>query len=430
MGSADSETGRVDVCTPITRCRICGSPELALVIDLGTQHVATHAVSALAPVGSGARYPLELVRCAGQAGCGLVQLRHTLDSSLLYARYGYRSGINQTMPANLAGIVSEARGFVDLEAGDTVLDIGCNDGTLLDSYSDALDRVGFDPSPNVAAAARDKGHHVVTDYFSATAFRRARPARRAKIVTSIAMFYDLPDPMGFTAEVSAVLDPEGIWVMELSYLPLMLQNCSYDTICHEHLEYYSLRQIEWLLARNGLRLQRVALNAVNGGSFRLFIAHESSQRERDVESIEAVREFERTFELDTERPYQAFRTAVENSRTALRALLAEIRAAGETVLVYGASTKGNTILQFCGIDNTMVPKAADRNPDKWGYRTPGSGIEIISEAVARSEKPDYFLVLPWHFIDEFTRRERAFLEGGGRFILPLPEVRIVGPTDL
>jgi SAM-dependent methyltransferase len=404
---------------------------LALVIDLGHQHVATHVVSGVAPGASGPKYPLELVRCAGEDGCGLVQLRHTLDSSTLYARYGYRSGINQTMPANLAGIVSEARALVDLEPGDTVLDIGCNDGTLLDFYEDPeLDRLGFDPSPNVAAAARAKGHDVIIDYFSAAAYERVRPATRAKIVTSIAMFYDLPDPMGFTADVAAVLHPDGVWIIELSHLPLMLQNHSYDTICHEHLEYYALRQIEWLLARNGLRLNRVELNSVNGGSFRLFIAHESGRVERNMESIEAVRNFETTFELRTERPYHAFRTAVEESRTKLRALLTKIRAAGETVYVYGASTKGNTILQFCGIDHSIVPKAADRNPDKWGYRTPGSGIEIVSEASARSDKPDYFLVLPWHFFDEFVAREQAYLDSGGRFILPLPEVRVIGRADL
>ena len=219
-------------------------------------------------------------------------------------------------------------------------------------------------------------------------------------------------------------------MVELSYLPLMLEQRSYDTICHEHLEYYALRQVEWLLARTGLEVVRASLNGANGGSFRLLVGHAGGPHRVEASAIEALRERERALEIDTDRPYARFRQDVEASKAALRGLLRRIADDEESVYVYGASTKGNTLLQYCGIDHSLVPKAADRNPDKWGFRTPGSGIEIVSEAQARQERPDYFLVLPWHFFEEFADREREFLAGGGRFILPLPEVRLVGASDL
>ena len=421
-----------DICRPLEACRICGSTSLATVIDLGDQHVATQFVTETVPEWCTARYPLRLVRCDAPEGCGLVQLSHTLEPSLLYADYGYRSGINQTMPANLAEIVHEARALVDLRAGDTVLDIGCNDGTLLTGYDEslALDRLGFDPAENIAEVARSKGLDVVAEPFSGRSFRAARADRKAKVVTSIAMFYDLPDPMRFTSEVASVLAPDGVWVIELSYLPLMLSQQSYDTICHEHLEYYALKQIEWMLDRNGLKLHRVAFNDMNGGSFRLFIQHAANPMPADDSGIEAVRQKERDLALDTDAPYAAFREASEGSRSALHALLSDLSQQGKLTHVYGASTKGNTILQYCGIDHTLVPKAADRNPDKWGRRTLGTNIEIISEADSRAEAPDFYLVLPWHFLAEFTGREKAFLDRGGKFILPLPTLRLVGKEDL
>ena len=420
------------ICRPQDTCRICGSADLVTAIDLGDQYVATQFVTETVPDWCTVRYPLRLVRCASPDGCGLVQLSHTLEPSLLYADYGYRSGINATMPAHLAGIVAEVSDLVELHPGDTVVDIGCNDGTLLSRWDDALglDRIGFDPAENVAAVARERGLDVVTEPFTAEAFRTARGDRRARVVTSIAMFYDLPDPMAFAADVASILAPDGVWVIEMSYLPAMLENHSYDTVCHEHLEYYALRQIEWMLDRNGLRLHRVGFNASNGGSFRLFARPADHPGPIDEAGIEAVRRRERDLALDTDAPWAAFRAAAEASRAALRALLLDLNARGKLVHAYGASTKGNTILQYCGVDHDLVPRAADRNPDKWGRRTPGTGIEIVSEATSRAEEPDAYLVLPWHFRDEFLDREAAFLDRGGRFIFPLPRLEVVGREDL
>lgn len=416
----------------ITRCRLCGGGQLHTVIDLGPQYIASIFTGDDVTDHLKTRYPLEVVRCASKGGCGLVQLRHSVSRNLLYAHYGYLSGINESMRANLRDIAEKAERMARLGPGDLVVDIGCNDGTLLSSYlTDGLDRLGFEPADNVSQLAREKGLDVVPTFFASDAFRRARPDRKAKAVTSIAMFYDLEDPDAFVGSIASILDDDGVWVIELSYLPFMLANASYDTICHEHLEYYSLRQITWMLDRHSLTVHGIEFNQVNGGSFRLFIRQKEtgSVPVEIQQAIRAVEEQEERLDLASDAPYLKFRVQAEKVSRELRALLDEITVTGKTVYIYGASTKGNTILQYCGVDKTIIPKAADRNPDKWGRRTLGTDILIISEEQARRESPDYFLVLPWHFMDVFTKREEEFLTRGGKFILPLPDVRVIGRGD-
>lgn len=374
--------------------------------------------------------PLELVRCdmtRDEAACGLIQTRHTVPGSILYHSYWYRSGVNQTMTRNLHEIASQAERLVGLEAGDVIVDIGCNDGTLLDGYSTAgLRSLGFDPS-DVARYAIEKGYEVVQDFFSSDAFRSRYAHQRAKVVTSIAMFYDLEDPRRFVAEVAATLALDGVWVMELHYLPSMLEKNSFDAIVHEHLEYYSLAVIERLIGEAGLEVAKAELNEVNGGSIRLFVRHAGqhvvSSADEDAVQRLRIREFE--LALDSPAPYEAFARASEEIRDELAALCQRLSREGKVIHVYGASTKGNTILQYAGIDSSLVPYAADRNPDKWGSETIASRIPIISEDESRQMAPDYYLALPWHFLDEFLDREQEFLSRGGRFIVPLPTVRIV-----
>jgi NDP-4-keto-2,6-dideoxyhexose 3-C-methyltransferase len=361
-----------------------------------------------------------------------VQLRHSVAPGVLYDHYGYRSGTNEMMRSNLEGIARQVTEMAGLGRGDLVLDIGCNDGTLLAGYDVAgLDRVGIDPSDAVKAIDRSD-ISVINDFFSYDTFQMALPGRKAKAVTSIAMFYDLERPRDFVAEVSRILAPDGVWVIEMSYLPLMLRVIAFDTICHEHLEYYALRPIEWMLEAEGLRVHRAEINDVNGGSIRLFVrpAAAGEVARAATNDLDALRREEDALALDTDAPYEAFSASCHRMKDQLRELLVGLVADGKTLYAYGASTKGNTLLQFCEIDNSLVTKAADRNPDKWGTETIGTHIPIVSEDQARAEAPDYFLVLPWHFFEGFVARERSFLDRGGAFILPLPQVRVVDASNV
>jgi C-methyltransferase C-terminal domain/Methyltransferase domain/Putative zinc binding domain len=375
--------------------------------------------------------PLELVRCdmtRDEAACGLVQLRHTVPGAILYQSYWYRSGVNRTMTRNLHGIARATEELTGLDAGDLVVDIGCNDGTLFDGYASKHVRfLGFDPS-DVIRYAVAKGYDVVHDFFTAAALRQRYPDRRAKAITSIAMFYDLEHPAEFVRDVAESLAEDGVWVLELHYLPLMLQLNAFDVIVHEHLEYYSLSVLERLFAQAGLEVVGGELNDINGGSIRLFISH-AGRREAPSDAAARlqslrVREFEMA--LDSPTPYEQFAHRVEQIRTELKELCESLVAEGKTIHIYGASTKGNTILQYVGLDRRLIPYAADRNPDKWGSETIRTGIPIISEEESRAMRPDYYLVLPWHFLQEFTEREHEYLSSGGRFIVPLPEVRVIG----
>jgi hypothetical protein len=363
-----------------------------------------------------------------QEACGLIQTRHTVPGSILYSSYWYRSGINRTMTENLHGIAQGIESIVSLEPGDLVVDIGCNDGTLLDGYqSPGLRYIGFDPS-DVGRYAVEKGYEVVRDFYSAEGLRRRRPDQRAKAITSIAMFYDLENPRATVADVAAALADGGIWVMELHYLPAMLEANAFDAIVHEHLEYYSLAVLERMIGEAGLEVVAAELNDINGGSIRLFIGHQGAheQTPEQVEELRRLRVSEFELALDSPEPYEAFRRRVETVRDDLLALCRQLHDEGKTIHVYGASTKGNTILQYAGIDSTLIAAAADRNPDKWGSETIGTRIPIISEEESRAANPDYYLALPWHFLGEFLEREQEFLARGGKFIVPLPEVRVVG----
>jgi hypothetical protein len=413
-------------------CRICESNALTPVLSLGEQCIggAFTGPDGKPPVRR--KVPLDLVRCdpaRDQNACGLVQLRHSVPPKVLYHSYWYRSGINQTMRDNLAGIARAAEELVGLQPGDVVVDIGCNDGTLLKSYrATGIRLLGFDPATNIVEYARANGVPAVNDFFSAARYRSEYPEQKAKVVTSIAMFYDLEKPHAFVADVKSVLHEEGIWVLELSYMPTMLRMNSFDTVCHEHLEYYALAPMERLLGEHDLEVVDVALNDINGGSFRLFVGH-AGRRSASPEARARLQELRlQEFEsaLDTDAPYAEFRKHIRKIRNDLRSFLMKAKRQKKLVHGYGASTKGNTTLQFCGISPALVPAIADRNPDKWGSMTVGTQIPIIPEEESRKRRPDYYLVLPWHFIAEFKKRESDFLARGGKFLLPLPSVQVVG----
>lgn len=412
-------------------CRLCGSRSLTPIVDLGAQMLASAFSSkdnqAVLPT---RKVPLELVRCnptLDENACGLVQLRHTFPPDIMYADYWYASGVNQTMRDALADITASAMRYVHVSKGDVALDIGCNDGTLLKSYKNPdLVRVGFDPAKNFLGV-REEGFRRINDYFNKASYLATLGRQKAKIVTSIAMFYDLEDPVSFTRDVHDVMADDGIWILQMADLPTMLRRNMFDNICHEHLIYYHLAPMEFLLKRCGMKLVDVELNAVNGSSYRFYIRKaEGPAPAPDAGKRIATARFEEfNMALDTDAPYQKFKENIERNRNDLLFFINQERIKGKTVFVYGASTKGNVLLQYCDLNEQIIPFAAERNPRKWGTRTLGSSIPIISEEEARAMNPDYFLVLPYHFLDEMLEREKEFIARGGKFIVPVPTVKVV-----
>jgi hypothetical protein len=406
----------------IDRCRISGSPNLLSVLNLGEQaFTGIFPGSADEPIPSG---PLELLWCPDS---GLLQLAHRFQSESLYGdNYGYRSGLNASMVRHLGHKAHHLARAAKLRSGDLVLDIGSNDGTLLKAYDvPGLRRLGIDPTGRKFGAMYPPDVQLVPDFFSRDVFRKTVGDVRAKLITSIAMFYDLQDPIEFVRQVRDCLAGDGLWHFEQSYMPSMLRMNSYDTVCHEHVEYYSLGVVIRLLALAELEVVDVAMNAVNGGSFAVTAAPRGAGHRPNRPVIDWLLETEERLGLDTPRPFRDFEERVFEHRRTLAALIRSLNADGKRVLGYGASTKGNVLLQFSGLTAADLPCIAEVNPDKFGCVTPGTHIPIVSEAEAHAQKPDYFLVLPWHFKAGIIEREAEFLAGDGHLIFPLPEIEIV-----
>lgn len=413
-----------------TTCRVCNG-SLEPILSLGEHCISNFPLPAEP---DDIKAPLELVLCQT---CRLLQLKHTVPSHMMYRQYWYLSGTNRSMRDALADIATKAERLLHLREGDAVLDIGCNDGTLLSSYqTPGIYRIGFDPAKNLAPISRKVADKIVADFFDANAFAQDSDlgSCRPKLVTSIAMFYDLEDPKKFVADVKAVMAPNGLWVIQMSYLPLMLKQNAFDNICHEHLEYYSLQSLEYLLNAYDLDVVDAELNDVNGGSFRIYIRNrsgddthfgDSGYRESALQRVRALRDEEIKMQLNDTRPYMEFAVRVERIKKDVVKFITEQVNQGKKVYAYGASTKGNTLLQYYGLDHSLIVAAAERNPDKWGRVTVGTRIPIVSEEEARAARPDYFLVLPWHFLSEFQSREKEYLLSGGRFILPVPHFTLI-----
>ena len=410
-------------------CRVCGSAALTPVINLGDQHLQGSFVKPGKEIPPMRKIPLSLVRCdptKDEKACGLLQMEHTVPPEVLYSAYWYRSGTNNTMKKHLKGIVEEAVSMLN-KSSASVLDIGCNDGTLFNFYPEGFKKYGVDPS-DVAQEIDKKTATVIQDIFPSDELLNCLQGTKMDIITSIAMFYDLEDPVAFAKSIKNILAPEGIWIFEMSYMPLMLKMTSYDTICHEHLEFYSLAVIEYILKKSGMKVINVTLNDINGGSLRCYATHLTNfkyKNEQYSRNIQAMHQEEFDLELDTDKPYKNFQDRINVHRDELVALLKKLKMEGKKIHIYGASTKGNTILQWCGIDNKIIDCAAERNPDKYGARTLGTDIPIVSEAESRKMKPDYYLVLPWHFKEEFIEREQELLKQGTKFIFPLPKIDII-----
>jgi NDP-4-keto-2,6-dideoxyhexose 3-C-methyltransferase len=407
--------------TRIERCRICGNTDLAPVLDLGEQMLTgVFPRSRAQAVTSG---PLRLVKCRGDDACGLLQLEHTFDFSEMYGdNYGYRSGLNSSMVAHLQAKVRRIMGLVELREGDLVIDIGSNDGTTLAAYpAQGPVLVGVDPTGAKFREYYPPHVQLIPEFFPSPRLAERFPGKKARVITSFSMFYDLDAPEDFMRVVRDALADDGIWVFEQSYMPAMLEMNAYDTVCHEHVEYYAMRQIDWMARRVGLRIVDVEFNDVNGGSFSVTCAHEASAHPTSAEVARVLAD-ERAAGLDTLEPYLQFAERTRQSREDILRFVADARAAGRSVGALGASTKGNVVLQYCGLDAEDVVGIGEVNPEKFGCFSPGSYIPIIPEADLLAQRPDYLLVLPWHFRRFFLHNDRF---RDHNLVFPLPRLEVV-----
>ena len=404
-------------------CRICGNTRLEPVLDLGEQSLT--GVFPRTPGQPVTRGPLRLVKCsgAGDAACGLLQLEHSYALDEMYGdNYGYRSGLNASMVRHLEAKVARILGLLRPGAGDIVLDIGSNDGTTLNAYPREGARfIGMDPTARKFRPYYRPDIEIVADFFSASHFAECFPGQRARVVTSFSMFYDLEAPLDFMRQIAEVLADDGVWVFEQSYMPTMLERNAYDTVCHEHLEYYALKQIAWMAQRCGLKIVDVEFNDVNGGSFSVTACHRAAPH-AEYAGLATLLQGEQAAGLDTLEPYRAFAARSGRLRDELRALVASARADGRRVAALGASTKGNVVLQYCGFGPDDIVAIGEVNDYKFGRFAPGSLIPIVDEKTLLPDGADLYLILPWHFRDFLCQR---YPELTGRLLFPLPEIEVV-----
>lgn len=395
----------------IKKCRACNC-KLEDVMSLGTQ-----AMTGIFPKPKQKiEYaPLDLVWCDA---CGLLQLKHSCNPDAMYGKnYGYRSGLNKSMIEHLRLKAKMLQRYCD--GTDVILDIGSNDGTLLSMYEWGK-KIGMDPTADKFREYYMEDILAVADFFTAEKYLNIT-SKKAKVITSISMFYDLADPIAFVKDIAKCLASDGVWHLEQSYMPTMLRQGAYDTICHEHLEYYSLTTIKRIIERGGLHIHSVTLNNVNGGSFALTVGHKPLAN--DVLLPWLLRD---EFSFGIRSQIDRFSARAAAHKLSLISLLSTLANNGEKVIGYGASTKGNVVLQYCNITTDLLSCIAEVNFDKYGCVTPGTNIPIIPETEARAMKPDYMLVLPWHFREGIIKREQEYLNNGSKLIFPFPYVEVVG----
>jgi NDP-4-keto-2,6-dideoxyhexose 3-C-methyltransferase len=410
----------------ITCCRACRLKELINVLTLGNLAVSDFIDNPKSD--TGIKAPLELVLCDPKNnGCGLLQLRHTVSNEAMYRNYWYRSGINQTMINELENISQSTADVAELRSGDFVIDIGANDGTLLRGYRvQGLNTVGFEPARNLYDYGKIGTTKIINDFFNHTAWATNFGQQKARVITAIGMFYDLDDPNSFLDDVCKCLDDQGVFIIQMMYMPFALERNAFDGICHEHLEYYTMKSLENLLYRHGLEIFDVQMREeINEGSVRFYISKKASSAGK-LKTTEAnirvseLRASEERMGLEELSTYEALVQRIESARKSTLDFLKQEKAKGNKIHGYAASTKGNTTLQYYGINSELVESIADRNPVKWGKYTVSSGIPVISEEDSRAQKPDYYFVLAWHFLPEFIKREQDFLKNGGKFIISMP----------
>ena len=399
-------------------CRSCNSKQLVKIISLGNQYLSDFTTSNRKP----RSFPLRMVVCKK---CHLVQLDYSAPAKYLYTeRYGYKSGINNTMQEELKGIAQKSLSKIKKTKEEIVaIDIGANDGTLLKNYPKNIYRVSVEPIKKLVRESKKYSNLVINDFFSFEAVSKRKKNLKADIITIISCFYDMEKPNKFIEDVIKILKENGIVVIQQNYLVSMLEQNAFDNIVHEHLEYYSLLSLNNLLSKHGLEVFDLELRSLNGGSFRTYIAYKGKRK--ISKAVKDLIKKEKRLNLDKKKIYNDFaKRIIDNKNKLFDYIKTEVKK-GKLIYLYGASTRGNTLLQFLKLNNKLIKYAVERNPEKWGKRISSVGISIISEEQARKDKPDYMLVLPWFFKKEFLKREKAYLKSGGHFIFPLPKFEVI-----
>ncbi len=404
----------------IKKCRSCSSSSLKNAFDLGSQKltgVFPKTLNENIPSGS-----LAMVFCEK---CKLLQLENSFNASMMYGdNYGYMSSLNPHMINHLKHKAKKLNSFMNLTKDDVVIDIGSNDGTFLNFFSSRLKLIGIDPTIKKLKKFYRKDIIKIPTFFTIDVIKKILK-KRAKVISSISMFYDLEDPIRFAEDIYETLDDNGIWHFEQSYMPMMIKNNSYDTICHEHLEYYSLTSIKFILDKVRFKIIDLEFNDINGGSFALTVAKKSSKLKVNSPLIDWLLKKEKLFNYNSLEVFQDFYKNAKKHKKSFKDLLLNLHDMKKKVVGYGASTKGNVILQFCNITKKLLPYIAEVNEFKHYRYTPGTKIQIIPEKLARLKNPDYFIVLPWHFKNFIIKKEKNFLHDNKNLIFPLPDIEIV-----
>lgn len=405
----------------IKNCRSCNSKNFKQVMNLGNQYLT--GVFPQKKNSKISRGKLSLVLCEN---CKLLQLENSFNHEEMYGdNYGYMSSLNKSMSSHLKNKALNLKKKMNLKNSDIVIDIGSNDGTFLSYFDRKFNLIGVDPTIKKFKYKYRKDIKTVANFFSYNEVKKYLTKQKAKLITSIACFYDLPNPTKFVEDIYQSLDDNGVWHFEQSYMPSMIKNMSYDTICHEHLEYYSLKSVKYILDKVGFKINNIELNSINGGSFALTVSKKKSSYQIDNKIINWLLYKEELFKFNDFKTIKDFSINAQKQKILLKNLINNLLDMDKKVLGYGASTKGNVILQYCKIDNSMIPYIGEVNSFKYNKFTPGTNIKIISEKKLRSLKPDYLLVLPWHFRDFIINKEKKFLNDGGHFIFPLPDIEII-----
>ena len=401
----------------IKNCRSCKSKNLIKLYSLGNQ-----TLTGIFPPKKNSiitKGELSMVMCNR---CSLLQLENNFDANEMYGdNYGYMSSLNKSMMSHLEIKAFNLKNRYKLKTNGNILDIGSNDGTFLSFFNKSFKLYGCDPTIKKFSKFYRDDIFKVPSFFTSNLFKKIK----FDLITSISMFYDLPEPLKFAKEINSVLNKNGIWHIELSYMPMMIKNISYDTICHEHLEYYSLKSLKFILDKAGFKIINLSFNQINGGSIELDVAKKKSIFKENKYLIKWILESEKLNQYNEVSRHKKFFKECQNHKILLKKLLLALKKQNKRILGYGASTKGNVLLQYCNINSKLINCIAEVNKFKFNKYTPGSKIKIISEKQTKKKKPDFLLVLPWHFKEHIIKKEKKFLKNGGKLIFPLPDIEII-----